>query len=166
MPVAECTFVAAPRSSAKWALLVAGLGPFASVRADNFGSVHYDAKNDAIVAEMIYRGTNAHHEFSLQWGACRQRENGAVQEIEAQVIDSQWNDRARHEYRRTARLSLAEMPCRPARVTLRTAPRFYYTIFIPAEDFHLRHPVGCGPGSSPRRGGSMCIPDAVPPSEP
>jgi hypothetical protein len=33
---------------------------------------------------------------------------------------------------RTTRFDLTGMPCRPAKLTLRTAPRFVYAIQIPA----------------------------------
>jgi hypothetical protein len=48
------------------------------------------------------------------------------------VLDSQWQDDARHEFKKTLRFGLAELQCRPAKVTLRTAPRFMYTLMIPA----------------------------------
>jgi hypothetical protein len=51
--------------------------------------------------------------------------------VAAQVLDSQWQDQALHPYQKTVRFSLADIPCRPAKVTLRTAPRFIYTVLIP-----------------------------------
>ncbi|MGA8707144.1 MAG: hypothetical protein WB646_09170 [Steroidobacteraceae bacterium] len=109
-----------------------------SARADTFASVHYDARTDELVATMIYRGTNPHHAFTLQWGACRQpADSHGPQEIAADVLDSQWNDSALQSYRQTVRFSLASLSCRPAKVTLRTAPRFLYTVFVPRAPVRL-----------------------------
>jgi hypothetical protein len=49
----------------------------------------------------------------------------------AEVLDSQWQDTETNNYRKTTRFSLASLDCRPAKLTLRTAPRFYYTLPIP-----------------------------------
>lgn len=82
---------------------------------------------------LFYRGTNPDHVFRLQWGACRPLgDTGSVSQIAAEVLDAQWNDAALHNYKRTVRFSLAGLRCRPAEVTLRTAPRFYYTLLVPA----------------------------------
>jgi hypothetical protein len=40
--------------------------------------------------------------------------------------------RARQPFKKTTRFSLADLPCRPVKLTLRTAPRFYVTLQIPA----------------------------------
>jgi hypothetical protein len=132
-------------------LLVAlvSMATICPARADNFSSVRYDPKTNEIVARMLYRGTNAHHTFSLRWGQCMERDDGSGKEIEADVIDDQWDDAALHDYRRTARFSLAGVTCRPARVTLRSPPRFYYTIFVPpgpSTAHVVAHPPGCRSG--------------------
>jgi hypothetical protein len=101
-----------------------------SAGADNFASAHYDARTDQLVVTMIYGGTNPNHTFELQWGECRNRGAGPA-EIDAAVIDHQWDDAAKRDYRRTVKFSLEGLHCRPARVTLRTPPRFYYTLLIP-----------------------------------
>jgi hypothetical protein len=54
-----------------------------------------------------------------------------LQQVTAVVEDDQWNDAARSPYTKTVRFSLGDLACRPAALTLRTAPRFYYTITIP-----------------------------------
>jgi hypothetical protein len=100
--------------------------------AENFGSVSYDAKSDQLVVTMLYRGTNADHEFSLQWGECKMLPDGTT-EIVADVLDSQARDAAREDFRKTVRLSLGGMAnCRPATLTLRAAPRSYFSMPIPA----------------------------------
>jgi len=103
-----------------------------SAQADNFGRVYYDGKTDQLVVTMIYRGTNPDHTFTLKWGACQADQAGALPGVTAEVLDDQFNDRAVMNYRTIKRFSLADLPCaRPASVTLRTAPRFFYTLTIP-----------------------------------
>ena len=98
--------------------------------ADNFRKVTYDPVTDELVIVVVYRGTNPDHQFSLKWGPCIDR-GGNQHEIVAELLDNQFQDAARKDYRKTVRMSLAAMDCRPAAVTLRTAPRFYYTLTIP-----------------------------------
>lgn len=97
--------------------------------ADNFGGVHYDPNSDQLVVRMIYRGTNPDHTFSVRWGKCRPL--GDQYQIAGEVLDSQWDDRARRDYSKILRIPLKNFACRPARVTLRTAPGFNYTLEVP-----------------------------------
>jgi hypothetical protein len=99
-------------------------------QADNFQSVAYDPATDELVIGVVYRGTNPDHQFSLKWGPCVDRGNNQ-HEIVAELLDNQFQDAARKDYRKTVRMSLAAMDCRPAALTLRSAPRFYYTLTIP-----------------------------------
>lgn len=108
---------------------ILGVGPFAS-RADSFQSVSYDSATDELVIGVIYRGTNADHQFSLKWGAC-QTQDGQRQ-IAGELLDRQFKDPARKEFRKTLRFSIASLDCRPAALTVRTAPRFYVTLQVPA----------------------------------
>jgi len=103
-----------------------------AVRADNFAGIYYDARKDQIVVTMAYRGSNPDHTFSLKWGQCKEPADGGAREIVAEVLDSQWQDAATQNFKKTTRFSLADLQCRPAKLTLRTAPRFYYTLQIPA----------------------------------
>ncbi len=112
-------------------IAVAGLIGAGSVDADNFARVFYDARSDQLVVTMRYRGTNAKHAFTLKWGACQDPQEGASPALSAEVLDDQWNDAAVRDYKVTTRFGLTDMPCRPATVTLRTAPRFYISIEIP-----------------------------------
>jgi hypothetical protein len=100
--------------------------------ADNFAKVFYNAQTDELVVTMKYRGTNPDHTFSLQWGDCRTPADARIPEIVADVNDSQYQDVARQDFKTTTRFSLASVTCRPAKLTLRTAPRFYYVLQIPA----------------------------------
>jgi hypothetical protein len=103
-----------------------------TVYADNFANAYYDAAKDQIVVTMIYRGTNANHTFSLKWGQCKQPADGGANEIVAEVLDSQSQDAATQDFKKKTRFNLSDLPCRPAKLTLRTAPRFYITLQIPA----------------------------------
>ena len=103
------------------------------VHADHFAGAHYDAQADEIVVTMRYFGTNPNHEFTVKWGKCRWlASNPRVPQLSGVLADSQWNDAARDPYTKTVRIGLADVPCRPAQVTLRSAPRYLLTIGIPA----------------------------------
>jgi hypothetical protein len=101
-------------------------------RADNFANVYYDARKDELVVTLYYRGTNPDHTFTLKWGRCKQAADGSGQTIVAEVLDSQWQDAATDSFKKTTRFSLEKLGCRPVKLTLRTAPRFYYSLPIPA----------------------------------
>ena len=66
-------------------------------------------------------------------GPCQTLADAAEPEIVAEVLDGQWQDAARQSFKKTTRFSLADLPCRPVKLTLRTAPRFYVTLRIPAQ---------------------------------
>jgi hypothetical protein len=100
--------------------------------ADTFAKAYYDSRTDQLVVGMIYGGTNSQHAFTLQWGQCQDVSGSNWHDVAAEVLDSQWQDQAVRPYEKTVRFSLAGIPCRPARVTLRTAPRFISTVLIPA----------------------------------
>ena len=101
-----------------------------SVRADNFGTVHYDKKNDRLVITMRYRGTNPNHKFSLKWGQCEAKQSGNLPGVTVEVLDDQYEDPEQQDFKKTTYFSLTNLPCRPARLTLRSAPRFFYTLTI------------------------------------
>lgn len=104
----------------------------ATARADNFAGVYYDPAKDELVVTMVYDGTNPDHVFSLQWGACKVPHAGDVPEIDAVMIDNQWNDEAQQQFTKTVRFPLKDLSCsRPVNVTLRSPPRFYRTLQIP-----------------------------------
>jgi hypothetical protein len=103
-----------------------------SAEGDNFGRIYYDGKTDQLVVTMLYRGTNPDHKFTLKWGACHPDQSGGLPGVTVEVLDDQFDDQAIKDYRTTKRFSLTNLPCaRPATVTLRTAPRFFYTLTIP-----------------------------------
>ena len=110
---------------------VAALSSFGA-HADNFGRVRYDAQTDQLVVTMIYRGSNPNHAFSLKWRKCQAHQSGDLTGVTVEVLDDQFDDPAQQDYRKTVRFSLAELPCpRPVKLSLRTAPRFFYTLTIP-----------------------------------
>ena len=107
----------------------------AAVVAASFGPVRYDAHSDELIVTMIYDGTNPDHHFSIQWGPCRkvdQQDQPAHQLIDVSILDDQWNDAATRSYTKTVRVPLGALSCRPATVTLRTAPDFYESLEVPA----------------------------------
>jgi hypothetical protein len=109
------------------------LAPLApTAHADNFDKIYYDKKNDQLVVTMLYRGTNPNHKFSLKWGECQAAQSGNLPGATAEVLDDQFDDEEQQDFTKTLRFSLDGLPCRrPASVTLRTAPRFFYTLTIP-----------------------------------
>jgi hypothetical protein len=104
-----------------------------AARADNFTNAYYDARKDQLVVTISYRGTNPDHTFSLKWGQCKELPDGSEREIVAEILDDQWQDVASRNFKKTTRFGLEKLRCRPAKLTLRTAPRFYYTLQIPAQ---------------------------------
>ena len=131
-------------------LLALSLGSVSRMAlADNFSNVHYDARGDQLVVTMLYRGTNPNHTFSVKWGPCKDGKSGG-HEIEANVLDSQWQDAAKRNFKITTHFSLTALNCRPAKVTLRTAPRFRYTVQIPARSIR-KSPTSWFPGWSVRK---------------
>jgi hypothetical protein len=119
------------RFALTWLLAaIAGLVSL-SAHADNFGPVRYDPGTQRLIVTMVYRGTNPNHHFSLKWGQCRNDQAGGPA-VTLEVLDDQFDDQAQQDYRKTVRFSLAGLPCpRPVAVTLKTAPRFLYTLTIP-----------------------------------
>jgi CDP-glycerol glycerophosphotransferase (TagB/SpsB family) len=99
-------------------------------RADTFAKVYYSARKDQLVVTMAYRGTNPDHTFSLKWGKCGIRTQGGF-EVDAEVLDNQWQDVEQSDYTKATSFSLANIPCRPAVLTLTSAPRFLYSLQIP-----------------------------------
>jgi hypothetical protein len=89
-------------------------------------SALYDARTDEIVVDIAYRGTRADHDFTVQWDSCR---DGGVA---GRLVDEQGNDAARTRFRVTRRLSLDDLPCRPAVVTLRLGRVSHMSVRVPA----------------------------------
>ena len=100
--------------------------------ADNFANVYYDSEADQLVVTIAYRGSNPDHKFSLRWGQCKEGPGAADNQIVVEVLDNEWKDVAVKNFKTTTRFGLDSLQCRPASVTLRTAPRFYYTVRVPA----------------------------------
>jgi hypothetical protein len=114
------------------ALVATAGGAWQGARADNFSNVYYEASTDSLVVTMSYLGSNPNHNFTLKWGRCKMSNDGTHQVIVAEVLDDQYLDGEGQQYSKTTRFSLASVQCRPARVTLRSAPRFYTKVNIPA----------------------------------
>jgi len=113
-----------------WPLAVLILLSGPATRADDFENVTYDPATDELVVVVNYSGTNPDHQFTLNWGDCQTKDDNQ-RDIFADLIDQQSRDAARKDYRKTLRFSLAGVDCRPATLTLRTAPKFFATVAIP-----------------------------------
>jgi hypothetical protein len=116
-----------------WLLSAAAINLLApTAHADNFGGIYYDKKNDQLVVTMLFRGTNPNHKFSLKWGECQADQSGNLPGVTVEVLDDQFDDEEQQDFKKTLHFSLDGLPCRrPTSVTLRTAPRFFYTLTIP-----------------------------------
>lgn len=101
-----------------------------TVRAATFSSAYYDPQTNQLVVTLTYGGTNPDHQFSVRWGQCHPL-GEASHQIVGEVLDSEWNDASKQDFTKTVRFGLASLNCRPATVTLRTAPRYEYTLQIP-----------------------------------
>jgi hypothetical protein len=101
--------------------------------ADTFGPSHYDSATSELVVTVLYGGTNPNHRFTLKWGACEFDDSGRRMPLaNADMLDDQFDDAERQQYKVVARFSLANMPCpRPAIVTVSTAPGFSFELVIP-----------------------------------
>jgi len=98
--------------------------------ATNFTSVAYDEKADKLIINIAYRGTHENHNFRIQWDECRRLDDERFQ-IHGLLIDSDPMDLARQDFSKTLEIDLASHPCRPARLTVRTASGFNRSLDIP-----------------------------------
>jgi hypothetical protein len=132
--------------NARWTAVLTALAALqftVAAGAADFLDARYDQSKDDLVVTLAYRGTNPDHAFSIEWGACERGVAAGSYEISARVLDSQWNDLARRSFTKTVRFDLRNLRCRPALVTLFTAPRFRISVPIPARadaDRSLRGP--------------------------
>lgn len=108
-----------------------GLLSASAAQAATFSAVHFDAGRNELIVTMTYDGSNPNHEFSVQWGTCRKLGEDGNHQIVATLLDNQWDDVAQQTFTTTVHVSLAEVNCHPALVTLRTAPKYEYNVQIP-----------------------------------
>lgn len=103
-----------------------------AAHAMNVLDLAYDAAADELVVTVAYRGTHADHRFTVTWEACRTLGDDR-QEIFGLLHDSDPNDPAKTEFTRTERISLKDLACRPAAVTIGSAnPLLRRTVNVPA----------------------------------
>ena len=107
--------------------LLAGVVAYAAT----FASASYNASHNEIVATLNYGGTNPNHQFTAQWGTCQKLGKAGNHQIAVELLDSQWDDIGQQQFTTTVHVSLAGITCRPAAVTLRTAPKYEITVEIP-----------------------------------
>jgi hypothetical protein len=111
-------------------VFVAVLLVAASAYAQTFLGAQYDPATDELVVDIAYSGTNPDHQFSLAWDPCQG--NSPPYEVAARVIDDQADDAAVEDFIVRRRFSLQDLPCRPAKVTLRTGRVANVSVFVPA----------------------------------
>jgi len=120
------------RKFRRWAAALLSTLAAVTLHAATFSQAYYDSKTNEIVVTIIYGGTNPDHQFSVEWGEGGSLgDDGSQHEIAARILDSQWGDEEQQTFTKPVRFSLATVNCRPATVTLHTAPRFEYTMQIP-----------------------------------
>jgi len=129
-PLGRCGTHARLRVCCIAALLLCLL-PAAMLTAATFSSAYYDSNSNELVVTLVYGGTNPNHQFTAQWGTCRTLGNQGNHQIAVVLLDSQWDDAAQQSFTTTVHISLAGVSCHPAVVTLRTAPKYEYTVQIP-----------------------------------
>jgi hypothetical protein len=77
-------------------------------------------------------GTHPEHDFFVQWAPCSNNDNAPARTV-GRLIDVHGRDHARQSFRIRNRLSLSELPCRPALVTLRLGRVAHMQVFVPEE---------------------------------
>ena len=109
---------------------IAALLCFAPAWAISVTVLSYDASKDQLVMTIAYRGTNADHQFKVQWDACKKLDDERMQ-ILGLLMDSQPDDLAHQEFTKPLRIDLRDFSCRPAKVTIRTSAGFFTSVDIP-----------------------------------
>lgn len=108
------------------------LGAPPALSAD-FAGAFYDPSGDALVVDIAYLGTHAEHDFELVWGPYSERPDAGRYTVVARIIDTHGRDHAREPYRVRERFDLAELECRPARVTLRMGRIAHVSVVVPGQ---------------------------------
>lgn len=129
-----------------WVACLAALLYVAPAAAISVTALTYDPGKDQLVLTIAYRGTNADHQFNVQWEACTKLDDERMQ-ILGLLVDSQANDLARQDFTRTMRIDLRDFSCRPAKVTIRTSAGFFTSVDVPAAKTKGSSPL---PSSEPR----------------
>jgi hypothetical protein len=114
-----------------WAACTAALLYVAPAAAVTVKGLAYDPTKDQLVMTIAYRGTNADHQFKVQWEACKKLDAERKQ-ILGLLVDSQPNDLARQDFTTPMRIDLRDFSCRPAKVTIRTSAGFFSSVNVPA----------------------------------
>jgi len=104
----------------------------AAANATNLLELTHDAGTDTLVLKVAYRGSHGDHPFSLDWGECKDDAFGTPHQIGAQLIDREFDDSGSQEFKQTLTFSLADLECRPAKLTIRTSSGAYRTVLVPA----------------------------------
>jgi hypothetical protein len=111
----------------RYACVLAGLLVFQAHAADLLGAT-YEPVSDTLLIDIAYRGTHPEHDFFVQWSPCS---GGPPARTVGRVIDVHGRDAARENFRVRERVSLENLPCRPALVTLRLGRVAHEQVFVP-----------------------------------
>jgi hypothetical protein len=103
----------------------------ATANATNLLELTHDAETDALVLKVAYRGSHDNHPFSLEWGECKDYAFGTPHQIGAQLVDRDFDDSGPTEFKQTLKFSIADLKCRPSKLTIRTSTGVYRTILVP-----------------------------------
>jgi hypothetical protein len=133
-------------TSGRLVTCIAALLCFAPAWAISVTVLTYDASKDQLVMTIAYRGTNADHQFNVQWDKCLRLDDERMQ-ILGLLIDSQPDDHARQEFTKPLRIDLRDFSCRPSKVTIRTSAGFFTSVDIPPAKTKGSSPL---PASEPR----------------
>jgi hypothetical protein len=113
-------------------LSVVGLIFFAIARpalGETIVEARYEPRRDQLFTRIAYRGTSAQHKFALQWEACAGTPD-SERDVAVRMIDEQGDDIAARNFVVTRRFQLADLPCRPVRVTLRLGRTSHVSVFV------------------------------------
>ena len=129
-----------------WLGCIAALFYVAPAAAISVTTLTYDPGKDQLVMTIAYRGTNADHQFNVQWDKCSRLDDERMQ-ILGLLVDSQPNDRAQQEFTKPLRIDLRDFSCRPSKVTIKTSAGFFTSVDVPPAKTKGSSPL---PQSEPR----------------
>lgn len=100
-----------------------------SVFAAQILSAQYNQAQDSLRLELAYSGGEKQHQFSLLWDECQVA--GDHNQIAARLIDAGGDDTGDQEIFETIEISLSDLNCRPAWLTIRSGLFSHKTLWVP-----------------------------------
>ena len=114
------------------AAMAAALTFASQAQAANLLAMSYDKSTDQLVLKVAYRGTHDQHNFTVNWEGCQDYASvDARYQIMGNLVDGDPDDHGAGEYTKDLRVSIADIECRPVKLTIRTSPGFFRTIIVP-----------------------------------